>query len=236
MKIYQLLFLICFSNYSISFSQVTANSNQTTVINIISKSPTRDNIQSCNLSNSSIKHGEYTNILFNPNNGSNMLHNPTLRECSSFNYYKSIIIDTTNEMGSRKYFLSFNLGFLEAIGMGLGYQYSNSWGFTGKISVQNREQNVLAVSGIAVRIARYFTTALIFNNISLQPTVILFNKENQKYKLGMKGFSFEAGIGNESIKSSELNFFWSVGGIISVVRKEKPLFSPSLKLGLNWNF
>jgi hypothetical protein len=44
------------------------------------------------------------------------------------------------------------------------------------------------------------------------------------------------GIGNESIEKSEFNFSWSIGGIISVVKKDKPLYSPGLKLGINWNF
>ena len=136
----------------------------------------------------------------------------------------------------RKFYLTFNTGILEVIGLGFGYQYSDEWSFATKVSLASREQLAFSVSGLGVRAARFFSTSLPFNNINVQPTVVLITRKGRSFHFGLNGFSFEIGIGNESIRKSELDFFWSLGGIISTIKKNKPLYSPSLKLGLNWNF
>ncbi|OGU30977.1 MAG: hypothetical protein A2057_04445 [Ignavibacteria bacterium GWA2_35_9] len=146
------------------------------------------------------------------------------------------ISETKPESNTRKFYFSFNTGFLEILGIGFGYQYSNEWNFTTKVSLESREQLVFSLSGLGIRAARFFSTSLPFNNINVQPTVMLLTRKGLSYHFGLNGFSFEIGIGNESIKKSQIDFFWSLGGIISTVKKDKPLYSPSLKLGLNWNF
>ena len=143
---------------------------------------------------------------------------------------------TKSESDRRKFYLTFNTGILEVIGLGFGYQYSDEWSFATKVSLASREQLAFSVSGLGVRAARFFSTSLPFNNINVQPTVVLLTRRGRSFHFGLNGFSFEIGIGNESIRKSELDFFWSLGGIISTVKKDKPLYSPSLKLGLNWNF
>lgn len=136
----------------------------------------------------------------------------------------------------REFYLSFNSGFLEVIGLGFGFQHSNEWSFTTKVSLASKRQDAYSVSGIGIRAARFFSTSLPFNNINIQPTVIMLIRKVHSYDFGLNGFSFEIGIGNESIKINRLDFFWSLGGTITTIKKEKPLYTPSLKLGLNWNF
>ena len=146
------------------------------------------------------------------------------------------ISETKLESDIRKFYLSFNIGIGELIGIGLGYQDSEEWSFTTKVSLTSGDQVAFSRGGLGVRAARFFSTSLPFNNINVQPTVLLLTRQGHSYQFGLNGFSFEIGIGNESIKKSELDFFWSLGALISTVKKDKTLFLPILKLGLNWNF
>ena len=141
---------------------------------------------------------------------------------------------TKSESDRRKFYLTFNTGLPEVIGLGFGYQYADEWSFIPKVSVDRRVS--LFTGGLSLRLVRFFSVNLPFNNINVQPTVVLLTRRGRSFHFGLNGFSFEIGIGNESIRKSELDFFWSLGGIISTVKKDKPLYSPSLKLGLNWNF
>ena len=243
MKIYQLFFFICLLACKVCYPQTTINNFQSVSAIVNADFSVLHNLKYCTRSdNSNIKQGAGFNVLLPEKAGTYLLQNNTTINYRSFDSdecnvnYKPTTIDTIQEADRRKYYLSFNLGFIEGLGLGFGYQSSDIWSFTGKISFINRDNQFLALNGIGMRIARFITTSLPFNNINVQPTVMLFEKKRYSYLFGIQGYSFEIGIGNESIKKSELNFAWSIGGILSVVKKRRPLYSPSLKLGINWNF
>ena len=130
-------------------------------------------------------------------------------------------------------------GFLEVVSMGFGYQYSDEWDFSVKtVGVIVPGKAFLfpnSALGMGLRIAKYFPKYLLFNNVSIQPTIILMASREGLPRYGLNGSSLEISFGNESLKSSYLNIFWSIGAIVSTLKKEKPLYSPSLKLGVNWN-
>lgn len=144
-------------------------------------------------------------------------------------------IENSLNVDRKKYNLHLNIGFPELIGLGFGYQNSDEWSYVFNLAVINKGGEGSLISGTGIRFARFFSTNLPFNNIYVQPTVILLKGKRHFYRFGPLGLSFEAGIGSDSIKKSGLGFFWSLGGVVYIIDEDKPFFSPSFKLGLKLN-
>jgi hypothetical protein len=158
-----------------------------------------------------------------------------LSEFTNYNSVKnSELIDTVQEVKSRTSYFTMNISYPKVLSLGFGYQCSDEWSYVAQVSIVNSEQE--AFPGIGLSISRFISNAFPFNNISVHPTILIFQKGEHSYLAGLYGFSCEIGFGNESIDKSGLHFLWSVGGIIILVKKDKPLYYPCIRLGFNWNF
>lgn len=141
-----------------------------------------------------------------------------------------------------------SIGVIEYISFGLGYQVtenssislkrSSTWIGTGAMGFPN------SASGYGIKLA-YYIPILIFNAFSFE--YILYTKSTldwERKKLYseikeipvFKGHYFDFNLGRETINKSGFNFFWGIGFCISAAKEAHTIYSPSLKMGLTYNF
>lgn len=135
-----------------------------------------------------------------------------------------------DNLRNRLIFLSFGSGFPELINTRIGYQISEIWSVSGKVSIYYDDTGGIMNYGIRIlglKITKYFGNSnSLFNNISLDA--------GYQNIAGDTSTAFDFSIGNESIYKSK--FYWAVG--FSWVRQEnsKHYFLPGIKVGYNINF
>jgi hypothetical protein len=142
----------------------------------------------------------------------------------------------------RKIFLYSNLGILDFISLGVGYQASENVA----ISIKGSQTFITGSgafglpnsgAGIGAKFT-YSTSFLFFNSISAEYISYLsltYDKSILPASF-IKGHYFDLNIGYENINDAGLSFFWATGICISAVKTKNVLYSPSLKIGLNYNF
>ena len=139
----------------------------------------------------------------------------------------------------RGFFIISSLGVLEFISLGVGYQVSE------KISITIKGSQTF-ITGAAMGIPNmgyglgskvsYSTKFLLFNSISAEYIAYLGTNTAESKSLKFAGNYFDLNIGRENIYAQGFNIFWAVGICISAVESTDALVSPSLKIGLNFNF
>jgi hypothetical protein len=146
-----------------------------------------------------------------------------------------------NSSEPRNFFINSSLGILEFISLGVGYQASEKVAITIKAS----ETFITGASlgfpnwgtGLGFKVS-YSTEFLLFNTISAEYIAYLETSIDESNSLNtlLKGNYFDFNIGRENIYDEGLNVFWAIGICISAVKTTDVLYSPSLKVGLNYNF
>jgi hypothetical protein len=141
----------------------------------------------------------------------------------------------------RSFFINSSLGILEFISLGVGYQFSEKVAVTIKGSYTFTTGASLNIpnwgEGLGFKVS-FSTEFLFINSISAEYIAYLKTAldDAESIDTAIKGNYFDFNIGREDIYSNGLNFFWAVGLCISAVKNTNVLYSPSLKIGLNYNF
>lgn len=142
----------------------------------------------------------------------------------------------------RKIFIYSNLGVLDFLSLGVGYQASENVA----ISIKGSQTFITGSgafnfpnsgAGIGFKFT-YSTSFLFFNSVSAEYISYLsltYDKSTLPEGF-IKGHYFDLNIGHENIYDAGLSFFWATGICISAVKTKNVLYSPSLKVGFNYNF
>jgi len=157
--------------------------------------------------------------------------------------FNSIEQENKNEKKVRNIFLFSSIGVLEIISVGIGYQITDNFSLSLKGSVTGFEGGAFNVpnstKGLGIKLT-YYCPFIFLNTISFEYTLHLdanFDYLGRRiHKPSLKGSFFDFNIGKESINEAGFNFFWSVGFCINSVKYVQILYSPSIKIGLNFNF
>jgi hypothetical protein len=147
----------------------------------------------------------------------------------------------SNSGPARNFFLFTNLGILDFVSVGFGYQASEKI----SLSLKASETFIAGASlgfpewgaGVGFKVS-YSTKFLFFNSVSAEYIAYLETSIDESKSLStlLKGNYFDFNIGHENIDNEGLNVFWAIGICISSVKTTDILYSPSLKIGLNYNF
>jgi len=161
---------------------------------------------------------------------------------SSLLFSQNNITQPVNNSGNhRNFFLYANLGILDFVSLGLGYQVSKQVA----ISIKASETIITGSSlgfpnwgtGLGFKVS-YSKEFLLFNSFSAEYIAYLETSidDSKSLNTALKGNYFDFNIGRENIYDEGLNVFWAIGFCISAVKTTDVLYSPSLKIGLNYNF
>ncbi len=139
----------------------------------------------------------------------------------------------------RKIYLYSSLGILDFISLGIGYQATENFA----ISIKGSQTFITGASmgfpnagyGLGSKVS-YSTKFLLFNSISAEHIVYLGTTTDDSKSLKYAGNYFDLNIGRENIYEEGFNVFWAIGICLSAVKSRDILLSPSLKVGLNYNF
>ncbi|AFH50036.1 Hypothetical protein IALB_2333 [Ignavibacterium album JCM 16511] len=139
----------------------------------------------------------------------------------------------------RGIFLFSSIGILDFLSLGIGYQVSE------KISIAIKGSQTFIGSsamgfphggnGVGIKIS-YHTPFLFFNTTSLEYISYLSTSFDDHINSITKGNYFDFNLGREIIDESGFNFFWAIGFCVSAAKEANVLYTPSLKIGLNFNF
>jgi hypothetical protein len=146
-----------------------------------------------------------------------------------------------NQEESRSFFLYANIGILDFASVGVGYQASERVA----LSIKASQTFITGASlgfpewgaGLGFKVS-CATEFLFFNSISAEYIAYLETSIDDSHSLTstLKGNYFDFNIGRENVYDEGINVFWAIGICISSVKTTEVLFSPSLKVGLNYNF
>lgn len=145
-----------------------------------------------------------------------------------------------NSAEPRSFFINSSLGILEFISLGIGYQASEKVAISIKASDTFITGSSLVFpntgTGLGFKVS-YSTEFLFFNSISAEYIAYLSLTYDQTIMPSgtIKGNYFDLNIGRENIYAKGLNVFWAIGICASAVKTQETLFSPSIKIGLNYN-
>ncbi len=144
-----------------------------------------------------------------------------------------------NDYSHRSIFLFSNIGILDFLSLGIGYQVSE------KISIAVKGSQTFIGSsamgfphggnGVGIKLS-YHTHFLFFNTTSLEYIPYLSTSFDDHINSITKGNYFDFNFGRETINESGFNFFWAIGFCVSAAKEANVLYTPSLKIGLNFNF
>jgi len=163
---------------------------------------------------------------------------------SQFNYDKDSSYcnygnDSDLDTNQRSVFLFSNIGILDFLSLGIGYQVSE------KISIAVKGSQTFIGSsamgfphggnGVGIKLS-YHTPFLFFNTTSLEYIPYLSTSFDDHINSITKGNYFDFNFGRETIDESGFNFFWAIGFCVSAAKEANVLYAPSLKIGLNYNF
>lgn len=148
----------------------------------------------------------------------------------------------------RGIFLFSSIGLIEVVSIGVGYQVNENFSFSLKGSATWIGSSAMilpnSASGYGIKLT-YHKQFLIFNAATFE--YVLYTKSTldwERKKLygqiemipTFKGYYLDFNIGRETINESGFNFFWGLGICVSAAKEAHILYSPSLKVGLNYNF
>jgi len=144
----------------------------------------------------------------------------------------------------RTYFLYGGGGFLEFAVLGFGHRISDSWSLAFKLNgvIHSGKRFMFpTAAGLGLKVSRFFSERQVLgelhmNVVNAEPALLIRTNIAGLPYIGLNGFSFEVTLGYENSNDTGLHFFWLIGGVFSSAKKVSPLYFPSLKLGLNWNF
>lgn len=163
---------------------------------------------------------------------------------SQMNLINNANFDAFENNGKKDYsyrsiFLFSNIGILDFLSLGIGYQVSE------KISIAIKGSQTFIGSsamgfphggnGVGIKFS-YHTPFLFFNTTSLEYIPYLSTSFDDHINSITKGNYFDFNFGRETIDESGFNFFWAIGFCVSAAKDAHVLYSPSLKIGLNFNF
>ncbi|WP_348344904.1 hypothetical protein, partial [Ignavibacterium sp.] len=155
------------------------------------------------------------------------------------NNFDALDINGYKDNIHRGIFLFSNIGILDFLSFGIGYQVSE------KISIAIKGSQTFIGSsamgfpqggnGVGIKLS-YRTHFLFFNTTSLEYIPYLSTSFDDHINSITKGNYFDFNFGRETIDESGFNFFWAIGFCVSAAKEANVLYAPSLKIGLNFNF
>jgi len=153
--------------------------------------------------------------------------------------YSSIENNAEIENNFRSIFLFSNIGILDFLSIGIGYQVSDKISLSLKGSQTFIGSSAIGLphggNGVGIKLS-YHTPFLFFNTTSFEYIQYLSTSIDYRINSITKGNYFDFNCGRESINESGFNFFWAIGVCISNAKGANVLYSPSLKIGFNFNF
>lgn len=139
----------------------------------------------------------------------------------------------------RGIFLFSNIGILDFLSAGIGYQVSEKISLSLKGSQTFIGSSAMGLphggSGVGIKLS-YHTPFLFFNATSFEYIQYLSTSIDYRINSITKGNYFDFNIGRETVNESGFNFFWGIGVCMSNAKGANVLYSPSLKFGFNFNF
>ena len=139
----------------------------------------------------------------------------------------------------RHIYIFTNIGILEVLSFGIGYQLSSDFSIAikwGGTCIGGGGGYGLPGSGDGIGIkASYRLPYDIFNNISFEYIPYLRLSLTDQGSSTFKGNFFDLNVGYENILKNNVKIFWSLGLCLSDAKKAHMVFSPSVKIGLNYN-
>lgn len=156
------------------------------------------------------------------------------------NNSNSNYIENSDEITNyRGVYIFSNIGILDFISLGIGYQFSE------KISIAIKGSQTFIGSsamgfphggnGVGVKLS-YHTPILFINTTSFEYIQYLSTSFDDHINSITKGHYFDFNIGRETVNEAGFNFFWAIGFCISAAKEANILYAPSVKIGLNFNF
>lgn len=146
----------------------------------------------------------------------------------------------TDSSASKKINVALNSGFLECLAVSVGYPLSDNWQIAIKGNFVAHQGRSLggppSGKGIGLRITKRFNEWFLFNYVSLEPTYLLVAFRNRINSKDYNGSLLELNAGHEILEQKSIHFFWAIGGALSLIKTEHPMFFPTLKLGINYQF
>jgi len=153
--------------------------------------------------------------------------------------YSSIENNAEINNDLRGIFLFSNIGILDFLSLGIGYQVSEKISLAIKGSQTFIGSSAMGFpnggSGVGVKLS-YHTPFLFFNSTSFEYIQYLSTSYDDHINSITKGNYFDFNFGKETINKSGFNYFWAIGFSVSAAKEAHVLYAPSLKIGLNFNF
>lgn len=138
---------------------------------------------------------------------------------------------------TRKVFVYAGIGLLEAYNIGIGYQGFPNFAVSLKYSTTFIGSGFgfpNTSSGIGIKLS-FFIPFSIFNCMNAEYVSYLSQSSTHIINSTTKGNFFDFNIGKEIADKKGLRIFGGVGISISAAKEATVTYSPSLKIGINYN-
>lgn len=140
--------------------------------------------------------------------------------------------DSLSQTNTRNIIFTLGSGYPELISFKLGYQLNDDWSVSAKVSSYyngHGDQIYLGTIMWGLKITRYYDPVFLgINNFTFEPG---YDKDG-KYS----NYSFDIYIGYETIRSTFIKPYWSLGFSFIKTYDHELYITPGLKIGLNINF